>query len=307
MLTSKQEKFQSRIQEISKARMAESERAAEELKKLRDELQKVSQQAGTSTTTPETVAKHAEELRALEERLVQKHQAELKAALEAAKASAPAPPPDTQAAIDAALTAYKDTLKEEHTKALDDAVERGRKEAAARAKLKDQQLVRSQARVKELEARIQQLDPTAATAAPAAAKEAAAPKPAPPAPAASTAPASGAPAAAATGKAGLPVNLPAKPTPVPRAPLRGRGGPPGAPGRGGLAIRGAAPGVGRGAGGPAAAAAIAAATGDAASNAAKRTREDGAGDDTAAKRQKQGEGAPAPPVPIRRNRVPPPS
>ncbi|KAM5539450.1 hypothetical protein V8D89_006902 [Ganoderma adspersum] len=304
------EKFQSRIQEMSKARMAESERAAEELKKLREELQKVSQQAGTSTTTPETVAKHTEELRALEKRLVQKHQAELKVALEAAKASAPAPPPDTQAAIDAALTAYKDTLKEEHVKALDDAVERGRKEAAARAKLKDQQLVRSQARVKELEARIQQLDPTAATAAPAAAKEAAPSKPAPSAPAAtttSTAPASGASAAPATGKAGLPVNLPAKPTPVPRAPLRGRGGPPGAPGRGGLAIRGAAPGLGRGAGGPVVAAAVAAATGDAASNAAKRTREDGAGDDTAVKRQKQGEGAPAPPVPIRRNRVPPPS
>ncbi|PIL22755.1 transporter [Ganoderma sinense ZZ0214-1] len=298
------EKFQSRIQEISKIRIAEGE----ELKRLRDELQKVSQQAETSTTSPESVAKHAEELRALEERLVQKHEAELKAAFEAAKASAPAPPPDTQAAIDAALTAYKETLKEEHTKALDDAVERGRKEAAARAKLKDQQLVRSQARVKELEARIQQLDPTAATAAPAVAKEAAPAKAAPTAPAVattSTAPVSGAPAAAATGKAGLPVNLPARPTPVPRAPLRGRGGPPGATGRGGHAIRGAAAGLGRGAGG--AAAAVAAVTGDAASNVAKRTREDGVDDDTAAKRQKQGEGAPVPPVALRRNRVPPPS
>ena len=288
--------------------MAESERAAEELKKLRDELQQVSQQSGASTTSPETVVRHAEELRALEERLVQKHQAELKAALEAAKASGPAPPPDTQAAIDAALAAYKGTLKEEHTKALDDAVERGRKEAAARAKIKDQQLVRTQARVKELEARIQQLDPTAATSAPAAAKEAAPSKPTPAAPPVATtsaAPAAGTSTAPVTGKAGLPVNLPAKPTPVPRGPNRGRGGPPGQPGRGGLAIRGAAPGLGRGAGG--AAAAVTVAAGDAAaSNAAKRTREDGAVDDTTAKRQKQGEGTPNPPVALRRNRVPPP-
>ena len=290
--------------------MAESERAAEELKKLRDELQQVSQHSGASTASPEIIAKHAEELRALEERLVQKHQAELKAALEAAKASGPAPPPETQAAIDAALAAYRETLKEEHAKALDDAVERGRKEAAARAKIKDQQLVRTQTRVKELEARIQQLDPTTATSAPTAAKEAAPSKPTPVAPPVATTPAvpaTGAPAAPATGKAGLPVNLPAKPTPVPRAPSRGRGGPPAQAGRtGGLAIRGAAPGVGRGAGGAAAASAVAAAAGDATSGAAKRTREDGAVDDTAAKRQKQGEGAPNPPVALRRNRVPPP-
>ncbi|TBU44414.1 hypothetical protein BD309DRAFT_35497 [Dichomitus squalens] len=305
------EKFKSRIEEISRARMAESKRAAEEMQKLRDELQQVSQQAGSSAGASEAaIAKHAEELRALEERLVKKHQEELKAALEAANASAAAPLPDTQAAIDAAVAAYKETLAEEHAKALDDAVERGRKEAAARAKLKDQQLVRAQGKVKELEARLQQLDPNSGAPAPAPAAEA---TPSKPTPSAFVTPAAGisatsaspaAPAAAATGKAGLPVNLPAKPTPAPRAPVRGRGGAP-APGRGGLAIRGAAPGVGRGA----AVAAAAAAAGDAAvPNAVKRTRDgDAAADDTTAKRQKQGEGAVNPPVTLRRNRVPPPS
>ena len=114
-----QEKFQTRIQEISRARMAESERATEELKKLRDELQTVA-----TGGSEDIVSKHAEELRALEERLVKKHEEELKAALEAAKASAAAPPPDMQAVIDAALAAYKEQLKEEHAKAIDDAVER---------------------------------------------------------------------------------------------------------------------------------------------------------------------------------------
>ena len=43
--------------------MAESQRAAEELQKLRDELQQVSQQAGSSSgTSEEIIAKHAEEV-----------------------------------------------------------------------------------------------------------------------------------------------------------------------------------------------------------------------------------------------------
>ncbi|RPD77585.1 hypothetical protein L226DRAFT_326433 [Lentinus tigrinus ALCF2SS1-7] len=272
------DKFQTRIQEISKARMAESSRAAEELKKLRDEMQTVAS-AGSSEET----AKHAEELRALEERLVKKHEEELKAALEAAKASAAAPPPDTQAAIDAALATYKEQLKEEHAKAIDDAVERGRKEAAARAKLKDQQLVKAQSKVKELETRILALEGaggiTASTSAPAA-------TPAPAAPAAS--PSTSAPHAAGAGKPGPAAHLPPKPNTVLRGVGRGRGVPP----TRGISIRGAAPGAaGRGAV-TAAAAEAAAANGGPAS--VKRTREgDAVADDTATKRQKQGEAAAA--------------
>ncbi|KAI0699945.1 hypothetical protein C8T65DRAFT_709807 [Cerioporus squamosus] len=283
------DKFQARIQEISKARMAESSRAAEELQKLRNELAS----AASAGSSEETISKHAEELRALEERLVKKHEEELKAALEAAKASASAPPPDTQAAIDAALAAYKEQLKEEHAKAIDDAVERGRKEAAARAKLKDQQLVRAQAKVKELEGRLLQLEGggglTASTSAPATTS----------APAADASASTSAAPAAVAGKPAPAANLPPRPNPGgPRGAGRGRGV---LPARG-LSIRGAAPG-GAGRGAMTAAAEAAAANGGPAS--AKRTREgDAVADDAAAKRLKQGDaatpGGHAPPVRLRR-------
>ncbi|KAI0373683.1 hypothetical protein BV20DRAFT_669146 [Pilatotrama ljubarskyi] len=322
------DKYQARIQEISKARLADTERAAEEqraavaeaVEKLRQELQASSSAAASE----EIIRKHAEELRALEERLVKKHEEELKAAVEAAAktAGAAAVPSDTQSAIDAALEAYKKQLEEERAREIADAVERGRKEAAARFKLKDQQLVRTQARVKDLEAKLLQYENAAAPAATAAAATPAAPAPAAAtsptatpaattapstdggsAPSASTsAPPAAAPAAAAPGKAGLPARPPAA-RGAPGA-ARGRGA---APGRG-LNIRGAAPGgIGRGAGAAVAAAAAAAgnAPNAAAAGAAKRARDgDAAGDDAAAKRQKQGEGAK--PVQLRRDRVPPP-
>ncbi|OSD07459.1 hypothetical protein PYCCODRAFT_1456277 [Trametes coccinea BRFM310] len=317
------EKYQSRLQDLSKARIADSERAAEEqrtavaaaVEKLRSELQ----ESSSAAASEEIIRKHAEELRALEERLVKKHEEELKAAVEEAKkvAGAAAVPADTQAAIDAALAAYKQQLQEEHTKEIADAVERGRREAAARSKLKDQQLVRAQAKVKELEAKILQLEGNPAPAAPASTSTPASSTATPTAPAAaapstSSAAAPAAPAAGQTaGKAGLPAKPAARP-----AVARGRGG---APAARGLSIRGAAPGgAGRGAGAAAAAAAAAAnsnapaagAAGTAGAPAAvKRTRDgDAAGDDTAAKRQKQGEGAkPQGPVQLRRDRVAPSS
>ncbi|KAI0826824.1 hypothetical protein BC628DRAFT_1319381 [Trametes gibbosa] len=312
------EKYQARISDLSKARIADKERAtqeqraavAEAVEKLRSELQASSSPAASE----EIIRKHTEELRALEERLIKKHEADLKAAVDAATkaAGAAAIPSDTQTAIDAALEAYKKEIEENHAKEIADAVERGRKEAAARSKLKDAQLVRAQAKVKELEAKILQ---TESNTAPAAASTSSQP-PTPTTAAASSAEGSSAPsisappassAAGAPGKAGLPAKPPGV-GPRPSVPGRGRGGHP----TRGLNIRGAAPGgAGRGAGAgaaatAAAAAAVAAATGT--GGAVKRTREgDAAGDDTAAKRLKQGEGAKASaPVQLRRDRVPPP-
>ncbi|KAI0330460.1 hypothetical protein GY45DRAFT_1323591 [Cubamyces sp. BRFM 1775] len=311
------EKYQARIQDLSKARIADSERAAEEqraavaeaVEKLRKELQA----SPSNAASDEIIQKHAEELRALEERLVKKHEEELKAAVEAATKAAIAP--DTQAAIDAALAAYKKELEETHAKEIADAVERGRKESAARSRLRDQQLVRAQTKMKDLEAKIAQLEgnpipavpaPTATPTTPVSAAPSTEGAPAPTtsvAPAASTAPA---PASAppGPGKAGLP----AKPT-IARQPPAGRGR--GVAPTRGLSIRGAAPGgAGRGAG--AAAAAAAAAAGNApipggAQGAVKRTRDgDAAADDTAAKRLKQGEGN-KPPVKLQRDRVTPAS
>ncbi|KAJ8468503.1 hypothetical protein ONZ51_g9602 [Trametes cubensis] len=282
------EKYQARIQDLSKARIADSERAAEEqraavaeaVEKLRKELQA----SPSSTASEEIIQKHAEELRALEERLVKKHEEELKAAVEAATKAAIAP--DTQAAIDAALAAYKKELEETHAKEIADAVERGRKESAARSRLRDQQLVRAQAKMKDLEAKIAQLEGNPIPAVPAPTAPPTTPSTAAPstegasAPSESTAPATSAAPATSTAPATAPpgpgkAGLPAKPTTA-RQPPPGRGG------------------AGRGAG-AAAAAAAAAAAGNAPTpstqGAVKRTRDgDATADDTAAKRLKQGEG-----------------
>ncbi|EIW59409.1 uncharacterized protein TRAVEDRAFT_121374 [Trametes versicolor FP-101664 SS1] len=302
------EKYQERIAGLSKARMADNERAAqaqraavaEAVEKLRTELSA----STSSAASADIIAKHAEELRALEERLVKKHEEELKAAVEAAvkTAGAAAVPADAQSAIDAAIAAHKKELEETHSKEIADAVERGRKEAAARSKLKDQQLVRAQAKVKELEAKILQIEGNAPGAAPATAPPtptiAAPPAESSAAASTSTAPApvSAPPAATAgPGKAGLP----ARPGGASAPRGRGRGVPPAR----GLSIRGAAPGGGRGA----AVAAAGAAPNAGAANAAKRARDgDAPEDDAAAKRLKQGEGS-KPPVQLRRDRVLPPS
>ena len=277
---------------MTKLRMAESE----ELKKLRAQVEAAASSSGDA-------AKHAQELRALEDRLTKEHEEKLKFAVEAAKAEAPqaaaAPVPlDVQPAIDAALAKYKEQIKEEHAKAIEDAIDRGRKEVAARSKLKDQQLVKAQAKVKELEARLLELgngNASASTVTPATPTTSAPPAASPVASTSASAAPATAPVAttSAAGKAALPTSLPAKPTPAPRPPNaagRGRGAP---AARGGISIRGAAPTAGRGA-------AAALADANAANSGAKRTREgDAVADDATAKRQKQGGG----PVALRRNRV----
>lgn len=128
---------------------------------------------------------HAEELKALEEKLNAQHAAELKtridAAVDAANKTRPASAPavntaDQQATIDAAIAEFKKDLETRHAEEIASAVDRGRMEQVAKGKLKDSQLVKAQKRVKDLEAQIHEwqgagLIPTAtpATGAPAGA------------------------------------------------------------------------------------------------------------------------------------------
>jgi nucleoprotein TPR len=125
-----------------------------------------------STTSDELTKQHAEELRALEERLVAKHQEELRKAVEAAasKAQESAPAPraatteDQKAATDAAVAtavaAKEAELKAKHEGAIEKAVESGRLEGATKLRLKDNQLIKAQNKVKELEGQIEQLKRT---------------------------------------------------------------------------------------------------------------------------------------------------
>jgi len=261
------------------------------------------------TASEEVTKQHAEELRALEERLVAEHQEELNKATEAAIAKvketqpAPAPgssatPEDQKAAIDAAVTtalaAKEAELKARHDGAIEKAVENGRLEGTMKLRLKDTQLVRAQNRVKELEKQIEEWKKagvissdatTESTSAPAASSSA----PAPPAASASApSPTTAAPPRAAA--AGIPRKHSAAVTATgaaagPPARGRGRGGV-----RGNIGIRGAAvPSAGRGAGALQGSAGAGSTAGVAIMGAAsKRSREEGevSTEDSLSKRMK---------------------
>ncbi|KAF7314521.1 hypothetical protein MKEN_00925200 [Mycena kentingensis (nom. inval.)] len=309
---------------------------------------KAEMQAAAATSSAEPVPsedltkKHAEELKALETTLTTKHAQELKAAVEAAKMEAAATPGAVPFNIEAitadAIAKHDEEMAGKRQEEITAAVERGRAEAAARSKLKDQQLVRSQHRVKELEGLIQYLRdnkhlapdaPTAVPASAAAATSAASAKlPAKPTPSTSTAPVASASGASTSG---------AKPPAATGAPTRGGGPARGgasrgaaAPnrgatrGRGGAQTRGGPPGAARAV--QAAAGAAAAATGTPAAataggeqlsiaGASKRPREEGGTEEgTLAKRIKPLEGATPtaaasgkPPVLLRRPPAQPPA
>ena len=220
------------------------------------------------TNSEEVTKRHAEELRALEERLVAKHQEELNKATEAAiakvKESQPAPAPalgtdatpeDQKAAIDAAVTTALATREAEektkHDAAIEKAVESGRLEGTMKLRLKDTQLVRAQNRVKELEKQIEEWKKagvitseagTESTSALTGSSSAPAASPSAPSPTTAAPPRAG--GAGATG-------IPRKPSVAGTAagqPARGRGR---GGVRGNIGIRGAAaPGAGRVARGP---------------------------------------------------------
>ncbi|KAH9948873.1 hypothetical protein B0H21DRAFT_731535 [Amylocystis lapponica] len=298
------EKFQIRIQDLNKSRAADSERAASQqqaavtaaVEKLRSELQSIASPAASD----EIISRHAQELRELEERLTSQYQAELNAAT-ARQESISTTPGDHEASIKAAIAAHEEQMKEQREQEIAAAVERGRMEQAAKSKLKDAQLVRAQAKLKDCEARIQGWrqaglipDDDASSSAAPAAKATAAPTPA-------TASTSGSTAPSKT---------------LPRKPSMAQAGPSTETAGRGRGIRGAARGAFRGAagrGGARGESSTATATDGTPGEvsiigaAAKRAREEGEGssDDTLAKRLKpDGTGKP---VHLLRNRVAPPS
>jgi nucleoprotein TPR len=295
--------------------------------------------SAAAPNTDEITKKHAHEIEALRA----EHEAALKHAVEAAvtaaRAGTNASSEDATKAIAAAIANHDQQMQAKHAEEISAAVERGRMEQGAKIKLKDALLVRSQNKVKDLEAQVLEwrkagLVPDA-TAAPAPGTvtipaSSAVPPATPTTPVASTskmpapaAPAVPAPAASTSAPASTPAAPLVPPGPARRAlggavPL-GRGAP---RGRGrGLSIRGAAPSHGTAPSPTAAVAASSASTvGVQIMGAAnKRGREDETQpDDSLAKRLKPaGEGAAAaggaaptaagggkPPVALRR---PPPS
>jgi nucleoprotein TPR len=229
-------------------------------------VEKAKAEMTSDTGAQEDISKrHAEELQALEQKLKVHHESEVKARVDAALKSRPAPAAnsaDQQAVVDAALAEFEKKLQQRHTEEIASAVERGRMEQGAKAKLKDSQLVKAQKRVKDLEAQIHEwqaagivLPPTAAASTPAGAAPAQAPasaKPTPSAPqsqaltaAAAAGPSQPKPNPAASAVAATPAgNLPRKPpanTPGTQTALQpGRGGAIRGVGRGGFIQRGGA-------------------------------------------------------------------
>jgi len=301
----KQEKLGTRIREQQVARQKAMEEQDAAIKAAVEKA--TSELRSNPPTVPDELTKrHAEELRALEERLVAKHQEDLNRATEAATAKAresqPAPgtamtAEDQKAAIDTAVAtavAAKETeLKAKHDAAIEKAVDSGRLEGTMKLRLKDTQLVRAQNKVKELEGQIEEwkkaglvpretaVDPTSAPSAtsppvPVPPPSASAPSPTTSGPRRGTPPgtaaAPGRKPSVASGAAGNTA------TGVAGQPVRGRG----RGVRGNIGIRGAAmPGVGRGTGAAphgtagTTAAIPAAAGGVAIMGASKRTREEG--------------------------------
>lgn len=115
-----------------------------------------SENPSTAPTNEELEKKHTEELKALEERLRTEHNKELEAA------NANAAPTETTANgketnVEVAIAAAKAEWEKAHEEEIEKAIERGRVEQQTKGRLKDAQLMRTQAKVKELEAKIMEL------------------------------------------------------------------------------------------------------------------------------------------------------
>lgn len=324
------EKLSARIRDQQVARQKATEEQDAAIKAAVDKVT-----SAPSAASEELSKQHAEELRALEERLIAKHRDELEEAIEAATAkaqeSAPAPAPaptaeDQKAVIDAAVAAAvaaKDAeLKTKYQGDIEKAVESGRLEGTMKLRLKDTQLVRAQNKVKELELQIEEWrktgvvpgEPTPSASAPPATSPSTATSPSVPSPTTSI-PARGGAPAPPTRKPSVPGAAAGGAT---QLPARGRGR--GTARGGSIGIRGAAaPSAGRGAGVPAPGAAGGAGGVAIMGAAAKRTREEGevATEDSLAKRLKPAVSAAAAtttpadaatggkPITLQRNRVQP--
>ncbi|KAI6030410.1 hypothetical protein F5J12DRAFT_800153 [Pisolithus orientalis] len=149
------EKFQVRIQDLQRARDRANTELAAAVEKAKSEMS-----AASAGNVEELVKRHAKELEDLRALLNAQHEANLDAAVHAAtlaaKAEATVASNDdaTKAAIDAAIAAREQEFQTRLNDEIEKAVERGRMEQSAKSKLKDSQLVRSQLKVKELEAQI---------------------------------------------------------------------------------------------------------------------------------------------------------
>ncbi|KAK2465728.1 hypothetical protein APHAL10511_002272 [Amanita phalloides] len=313
------EKFQKRLQDMTKAKsVADSDREAavtSAVEKAKAEFEK----AGMSTTSEES-KRHAEELRALGEKLKVQHHEELQLAVENARKEQAnsGVGPDRKAAIDAAVAEHTRSLESKHAEDIEAAMERGRMEQTMKSKVKDAQLVKVQKRVKELEAQVQKWKdagyipadeqtstPTTTTA----------PAPVPPVakPAATPPPQAGSAGAPPPGAAAVRRPVPTGPTAGAGRGASIRGQPRGGPRASGLPPRGGAPArpaaTGLSIAGASAAATAAAPAPNASqpgtlhiAGASKRPREEqaGAGDDALAKRLRPAVDVPAkPPVPRR--------
>lgn len=112
-----------------------------------------------SATVPANEAaekKHADELKALEERLRAEHKKELEAA--AANAVPGGSTEQSKGAdVETLIAAAKAEWEKAHQEDIEKAIESGRVEQQAKGRLKDAQLLRTQTKVKELEAKILEL------------------------------------------------------------------------------------------------------------------------------------------------------
>ena len=107
-------------------------------------------------TNEEAEKKHAEELKALEERLRAEHKKELEAAATKLISGGTAEN-GAGADVETAVAAAKAEWEKAHEEEIEKAIERGRVEQQTKGRLKDAQLMRTQAKVKELEAKMMEL------------------------------------------------------------------------------------------------------------------------------------------------------
>jgi len=243
----------------------------------------------TVPTNEDVEKKHAEELKTLEERLRVEHKKELEAATvntipgETTEKS-------TTADVEVVIAAAKAEWEKAHEVEIEKAIERGRVEQQTKGRLKDAQLMRTQAKVKELEAKVLELQGSGTASTSNATTAAPAQKPAPtqlpiqkPTPAQI-------PGQRPTPAANKPQQTAAQ-NKLPNRPMPARGG---GPGRAVLGGRGGAPTT---------AAPTPQSTGGGVSimGAAKRPREDVEGetpatDNSLVKRLKPAENKPTPPI-----------
>jgi len=239
----------------------------------------------TVSTNEEVEKKHVEELKALEERLRAEHKKELEAAT-ANTVSGGNVEKSAETNVGAAIAAAKTEWEKAHEEEIEKAIERGRVEQQTKGRLKDAQLMRTQAKVKELEAKLLELQgpgatsttttTTAVTAQKLASTQTPAQRPTP----AQTAGQKPTPAVSKLQQTAAQNKLPNRPTPATRG---------GGPGRVLNAGRGGAP-TSQSTGG-----------GVSIMGAAKRPREDAEGetpntDNSLVKRLKPAENKPTPPI-----------